>query len=258
VDLRLDQSLGEGYRSSAQLARVLTQGWVAREAYCLKCGADNLDPTPQDTRTLDFCCARCDEPYELKSSKQPFRHRVLNGEYSTFMRAIESHDNPNLLLLNYNLARATVTDFLGIPRHTLSRLTIVPRRPLGPNARRAGWQGCTIDLSGLPRTALVPIVASGHPRTRSVVLRDWRQFDFIGEAGQLGRDWLPDMISCVSRIESEDFDLSTAYRFESELRLLHPRNYNVRPKIRQQLQILVGHGLITRVGPGLCRRTSRL
>jgi hypothetical protein len=180
VDLRLDQSLRSGYRSPAQIARVLTQGWVAREAYCLKCRAGTLDPTPQNTRAMDFRCASCREPYELKSSKHPFRRRVLDGEYSTFVRAIESHDNPNLLLLNYDPARTRVVDFQAIPRQALSRLSVIPRKPLGPNARRAGWQGCNIDLAGLPQAAMVPIVVSGDPRPPAVVIRDWSRFDSSG------------------------------------------------------------------------------
>lgn len=204
---------------------------------------------------MDFRCADCKEPYELKSSKHPFRNRVLDGEYSTFMRAIESRDNPNLLLLNYDVARSRVTDFQAIPRQALSRLSIIPRRPLGPNARRAGWQGCTIDLSGLPPAALVPIVKAGAVRPISAVIREWGGFDFIGQIGESNRDWLPDVLSCVSRIASQEFLLTDVYDFETELRVLHPMNKHVRPKIRQQLQILARNSLIERVRPGLYRKS---
>jgi type II restriction enzyme len=258
VNLHFDSSVGQDYSSPSQLARVLTQDWVAREAYCLKCGHEALDPTPQNTKAMDFRCDACREPYELKSSRRPFRTRVLDGEYSTFLRAIESHDNPNLLLLNYDAPRMVVTDLQAIPRYALSRLSVLPRRPLGPTARRAGWQGCNIDLTGLPQTALVPIVISGSPRVRSGVLEDWRRFDFIDSAPRTTRDWLPDILSCLRRVTSEEFDLETAYGFESELQRLHPRNYHVRPKIRQQLQILVRHELIERVRPGWYRKTFRL
>ena len=258
VDLRLDQSLGLGYKSPTQLARVLTQDWVSRQAYCPKCRADRLDPTPQNTKAMDFRCAECNEPYELKSSKRPFRGRILDGEYSTLVRAIESRDNPNLLLLNYDAARTRVTDLHAIPRQALSRLSVIPRKPLGPNARRAGWQGCTIDLGGLPQTALVPIVVSGSPRLPSVVFTDWGRLDFIDASGTSNRDWLPDVLSCLSRIPSEEFNLAEVYSFEEELRLLHPRNRHVRPKLRQQLQILTRNGLIIRVRPGIYRKTGRL
>jgi type II restriction enzyme len=257
VNLRFDRSLATSCHSAAQQARVLTQGWVAREAYCLGCANGSLAPTTQNTRALDFRCESCREPYELKSSKRPFRRQVLDGEYSTLVRAIQSHDNPNLLLLNYDVTTMSVTDLQAIPRHTLSRLAIIPRKPLGPTARRAGWQGCSIDLTGLARSAFVPIIISGVVRGRSNVLDDWRQFDFLGRGSMSSRDWLPDVMSCLRRLPSEVFKLETVYEFERELNVLHPKNTHVRPKIRQQLQILVGQGLLERLTPGVYRKTRR-
>jgi type II restriction enzyme len=256
VDLRLDQSLGLGYRSPSQLAKVLSEDWVSRELYCLKCGDGTLDPTPENTKALDFRCNPCHEPYELKASRRPFRNRVLDGEYRTLVSAIASHDNPNLLLLNYDPAQMVVTGLDAIPRFALSRLSIIPRNPLREPARRAGWQGCNIDLTGLPNSALVPIVVSGSARVRSGVLEDWRRFDFIGNSSRSSRDWLPDILSCLRRIDAENFELTDLYEFEAELKSLHPRNFNVRPKIRQQLQILCRQGMIERLKPGLYRKSD--
>ena len=195
--------------------------------------------------------------YELKASKRPFHRRVLDGEYRTFVNAIASHDNPNLLLLNYDRPRMVVTGLHAIPRYALSRLIVIPRKPLGPFARRAGWQGCNIDLTGLPPSALIPIVISGNARARLDVLSDWQQFDFVRNADKSSRDWLPDILSCLGRINSEEFALGEVYGFEPELHGLHPGNVNIQPKIRQQLQILVRQGLLVRVRPGLYRKTVR-
>lgn len=257
MDLRLDWKVGEGYRSPAQLAKVLSQDWVAREAYCLSCGGVPLSPTPENTKALDFRCDACREPYELKASRRPFGNRVLDGEYQTFMRAIASRDHPNLLLLSYDFPTLLVTGLQAIPRNALSRLSVIPRNPLGPTARRAGWQGCNIDLTALPPAALVRIVVSGTPRAPEGVLEDWRRFDFVGRAGKSSRDWLPDILSCLRRIPNEEFDLDEVYGFIPELRLLHPKNLSIGPKIRQQLQIVVAEGLLARIRPGRYRKTAR-
>ncbi len=246
-----------GYHNPAQIAKALSQDWVAREGYCLKCGSGSLDPTPENTKALDFRCKSCQEPYELKASQHPFRNRVLDGAYQTFVEAIASHDNPNLLLLNYDLPRMSVVGLSAIPRFTLSRLSVIPRNPLGPNARRAGWQGCSIDLTGLPPAALIRIVGSGVAREQAEVLKEWQGLAFIGRGTKSSRDWLPDVLSCTKRVDSEEFDLTEVYSFERELKLLHPRNLNVRPKIRQQLQILVAQGLLERTRPGVYRKTLR-
>lgn len=257
MDLRLDSSLASGYKSASQIARVLTQDWISREAYCLSCGEPSLQRTPENTKALDFRCFDCEEPYELKASRHPFGSRVLDGEYRTFRAAIASQNNPNLLLLNYDFRGMEVTDLRAIPRYALSRLSIIPREPLSPTAERRGWQGCTIDLTGLPPAALITVIASGEARLPQAVLKDWRQFDFIGESGRSSRQWLPDILACVRRIPSEEFPLHEVYDFASELRLLHPKNLNVEPKIRQQLQILVAQGLLERVRTGWYRKTGR-
>lgn len=257
MDLALDQSVSLGYHSSAQIAKTLSQDWVEREAYCLNCGSGSLDPTPENTKALDFRCEHCREPYELKASRRPFGNRVLDGAYRTFVDAIASHDNPNLLLLNYDLPRMSVFGLHAIPRFALSRLTVIPRNPLGPSARRAGWQGCSIDLTGLPPAALIRVVDSGVPREPAEVLKEWQRLAFIGTGTESSRDWLPDIMSCIRRIDSEEFELTEVYSFERELKLMHPRNLNVRPKIRQQLQILVAQGLLERIRPGVYRKTLR-
>jgi len=51
----------------------------------------------------------------------------------------------------------------------------------------------------------------------------------------------------------EDLKISRpliGYRFERELAALYPRNHNLRPKIRQQLQVLRDAGLLKFEGQG--------
>lgn len=256
MDLRFDLRRATGYRSSSQIARRLTEAWIVREAYCLNCGRGPLTQTSGNTRALDFRCSDCREPYELKSSRRPFGRRVLDGEYSTLVRALSSYDNPNLFLLNYDLAQMSVRDLRAIPRTVLSRLNVIPRRPLGPLARRAGWRGCSIDLEGLPPSAVIPIVTAMIPREMRVVLRDWRQFDYLSRSRASDRSWLPDILACVNRTQASDFALDEIYRFATELRVLHPQNKHIEPKIRQQLQILVAQGLLIRTSRGRYRKSG--
>ena len=42
MDLRFDTSLVAGYKSAAQIARVLTEDWLARNMYCPICGAVSI------------------------------------------------------------------------------------------------------------------------------------------------------------------------------------------------------------------------
>jgi len=64
------------------------------------------------------------------------------------------------------------------------------------------------------------------------------------------RGWTLDVLRVIRRLGKQDFSLKEVYEFESELKELHPRNENIRPKIRQQLQVLRDLGMIKFVGEG--------
>jgi type II restriction enzyme len=49
---------------------------------------------------------------------------------------------------------------------------------------------------------------------------------------------------------SDSFTTADVFAFERELEKLHPDNRNVRPKIRQQLQILRDTGLLIHIDRG--------
>jgi type II restriction enzyme len=44
--------------------------------------------------------------------------------------------------------------------------------------------------------------------------------------------------------------LDDVYRFQNDLGRLHPKNSNIRPKIRQQLQVLRDIGVVRFISPG--------
>lgn len=66
--------------------------------------------------------------------------------------------------------------------------------------------------------------------------------------------WKLDVFNCLLKIKSSNFRLKDIYDFEDRLKVLHPENRNVRPKVRQQLQLLRDIGLIEFVSPGNYRK----
>ncbi|WP_244661633.1 hypothetical protein [Mesorhizobium huakuii] len=54
-------------------------------------------------------------------------------------------------------------------------------------------------------------------------------------------------------IGSTDFDIEQIYAFERKLSALYPNNRNVRPKIRQQLQLLRDNGYLEFLARGRYR-----
>ncbi|MGZ5508690.1 MAG: hypothetical protein ACXWKH_20140, partial [Limisphaerales bacterium] len=55
----------------------------------------------------------------------------------------------------------------------------------------------------------------------------------------------------IRTLGKTEFTNDDAYQLETHLSKLHPDNKNVRPKIRQQLQVLRDLGLLEHVSPGV-------
>jgi type II restriction enzyme len=64
---------------------------------------------------------------------------------------------------------------------------------------------------------------------------------------------MADVLACVRELRQETFTLADAYSSEDRLARLHPQNRNIRPKIRQQLQVLRDHGVLEFLGHGRYR-----
>ena len=64
------------------------------------------------------------------------------------------------------------------------------------------------------------------------------------------RGWTLDVLNVVRGMGRREFTLAEVYAFAGELARLHPRNRFVRPKIRQQLQILRDLGFVEFLGSG--------
>jgi len=248
MQLEMTADLAAPFKSLAQRARVVTQAWVSGNMYCPACDRDVLEELPQNTKVADFQCSQCQERFQLKSQSTPFRSRILDSAYRPMKEAVEEGTAPNLLLMHYRPQVWRVQDLLAVPGHFLTLSAIEERPSLAPTARRAGWIGCNIVLGRLPEDGRIPIVAMEQITPREEVRAKWRQFSFLDDLRGEQRGWTADVLACVRRLQKQTFTLGDLYAFEHELAQLHPRNKNIRPKIRQRLQVLRDHGVLTFIG----------
>lgn len=245
--------LAAGYRSPAQRARVVTEAWVEENMYCPACECDALDKTRRGRELVDFECGDCDEGFQLKSTKRAFGRRVLDSAWRPMSTAVEVGEAPGFFFLQYAPDAWQVSRFFVVPGHFVTPIVLERRRPLKPSARRAGWVGCNILLERIADAARIPVVDAPTIFPVDDVRERWRRFAFVKDAQPEGRGWIGDVLECVQRLGKETFSLSEVYDFEEELRHRHPRNRNVRPKIRQQLQVLRDHGILEFLGRGRYR-----
>lgn len=212
-----------------------------------------MSPYPANTPVYDFHSPECRERFQLKASRKPFGKSVLDSEYNTALRSVMQDAYPSLILLHYDPTKWIVTDLDLIHRACITSSCLIPRKALGPTARRAGWRGCLISLAEVPTLGRINVVRNGVVRAQSEVLSQWKQSERLLEMEPQARGWLADVLRCVERLYAT-FTLEDAYSFEAELAAKHPNNRNVRAKIRQQLQLLRDLGFVEFVTPGTYRR----
>lgn len=68
------------------------------------------------------------------------------------------------------------------------------------------------------------------------------------------KGWTQEVLECLQEIDEEDFTLQDVYQFEERLAKKYPKNFHVKDKIRQQLQILRDEGYVVFVGNGRYRK----
>jgi type II restriction enzyme len=253
MDIQCDVSVGAGYKSSSQLARRITEHWCARELYCAACMNNHLRPAATNTPSTDFICPQCAARYQVKSSTQPPRTRIVDAAYSAMIRAIRDNATPHLVCLHYTNEWA-IANVLLVPSFFLTESTIECRRPLALTARRAGWVGCNILLHEVPPAGKISVVTDGRPVSATIVRSKFVAVSGLRKFAPGRRGWVVDVLRIIERFRSADFHLADVYEHDDELSALHPGNQNVRPKIRQQLQVLRDLGFIEFLGGGIYRR----
>ncbi|HEV8594556.1 MAG TPA: DpnI domain-containing protein [Thermoplasmata archaeon] len=238
MELAMRSDLGEAYKSASQKARVITEAWVEDNMYCPACSSDSLEHTRRGLELVDFRCGRCHEGFQAKSKKHPFGRKVVDSAWRPMSDAVSAGKAPGFFFLQYGADAWRVSRFFVVPGHFVTPMVIERRARLRETARRAGWTGCNIILERIADAAKIPVVEGDRIYRANEVRERWRRFAFVREALPEGRGWIGDVLSCVQRLGKTEFTLNEMYGFAAELGARHPGNKNVRPKIRQQLQIL--------------------
>jgi type II restriction enzyme len=243
MNLQCEVERALGYRSAAQIARIVSEHWCARELYCPACDSDTLSGSKPNNPAVDFECKKCKQPFQLKSLRHWNPRKVVDAGYEAMMRAIRADNTPNLLLLQYSNTWM-VQNLLLVPRMFFTESVIERRKPLGPNARRAGWVGCNILLAEIPSDGKILMISAGVPKRKQNVREEFSHVKQLAQLPPSLRGWTLDVLRAVRQLGKAEFSLQELYAFEEQLKALHPSNQNVRPKIRQQLQVLRDLGLL--------------
>lgn len=253
MNLQFDEAIASNYKSPSQKIRVMSEFWLVNNLFCPCCGNIHIDKMKNNLPVADIHCKNCGEIFELKSKKHNIGSKIIGGAYHTMIERINSNLNPQLFIMNYSDS-FFVKDLIFVPKFFFSNSVIEKRQPLSKNARRAGWIGCNILFHKIPEQGKINIIRDGKEIEIETVLNWYNKTKKLQTTDLNLRGWMLDILSCINKIKSETFTLQEIYSFSDFLKLKHGSNYNIEPKIRQQLQFLRDKGFIEFIERGKYRK----
>lgn len=258
MNLHFNRHVASTYRSKSQIARVLTETWVAQNMYCPRCGNSCVTHLKNNQRVADFICPACNNQYELKSKSGSLGKKIAGGAYNAMIERITGNDNPDFLIMIYSSNTMTVQSLIFIPKHFFTPDIVEKRKPLAATARRAGWVGCNILINNIPNQGKISIISQGVVSDKNSIIDLFKTSKTLETDNISGRRWLMDVLNCINSIKSDDFTLKDVYLFEENLRAKHPKNNHIKAKIRQQLQILREKGFIEFTKKGCYKKINSI
>lgn len=204
--------LAKKYKSNAQKIRVMSENWVTHNIYCPICGNPHISNLDNNIPVADFSCDYCGEVFELKSKCGNIGNKIADGAYSTMIERITSSNNPNLFVMQYSTDLQVVNLTL-VPKFFFVPSIIEKRKPLAATAKRAGWIGCNILYSAIPKQGRITIINGQELSDRETVVEEYSKIKRLQINNIENRGWLLDVLSCVNTIDSIEFSLQDIYEF---------------------------------------------
>jgi type II restriction enzyme len=144
---------------------------------------------------------------------------------------------PTLMMLERDSLWA-IQSLTAIHHSFLTPNVIVERKPLSTTARRAGWVGCNIRLDLIVAEAQVEVIGNRGSLAPNSVREAFRRFEPLSKIGPRSRGWTTLTLKVLRGMGRKSFSLDDLYDKEPIFTAAYPDNRNIRPKIRQQLQVL--------------------
>ena len=151
------ENVFKAYKSNSQRIRVLTEYWMDGNMFCPACLNPRINAFPNNKPVADFFCPNCKEQFQLKSQKNNFGKRILDGAYQKMIESVQKNLRPNFFLLQYDLDYI-IENLALIPHFFFIESTIEKRRITYPKGRKNGWVGCNILLNKIPPEGVIKII----------------------------------------------------------------------------------------------------
>ncbi len=131
------------WKSQSRIFGEACEFWVEANVPCFKCGG-HLQKLKANEKSIDHRCQNCGEKYQVKTGTKNIinkskKIKITGAEYKTTLSKIGDW---SLIVMQYDPKSCSLLEHKFVDKKYITSNCIIPRKPLGPNARRAGWQGC--------------------------------------------------------------------------------------------------------------------
>ena len=146
------------WKSKSQIVGRAGEKYFYNNIKCLECSEKNLLECKINEKSKDIICRSCNKKYQIKCKKYTQSKynnlkkkkifKTIGAEYNTTLRSI--NENIDYIIILYDENRDFIIfNIIHIKSIDITGDNIIPRKPLGENAKRAGWQGCYLCFSNI-------------------------------------------------------------------------------------------------------------
>jgi hypothetical protein len=146
------------YKKNEKINGELSEDFIYEHFRCLDCGSRISKERP-GTKCFDHTCMGCGKKYQTKGEAKSLnalencirmgQFRTNGSAYKTRLNSVRNREC-DFICVFYQTKDGvadSLTGILHVPAHKITEDHVIPRKPLKPPARRAGWQGCNILMT---------------------------------------------------------------------------------------------------------------
>jgi type II restriction enzyme len=156
-ELVLQVTQTNNWKSESRIIGEACEYYVQNNIQCSRCNNNNFEKCKTNEKSKDLVCLSCNQKYQIKAKSATHKQvdnirckqqlKTIGGDYSTTLRNVSDHID--YLIVLYEKKSYAILDILYIKSENVNSDCIIPRKPLSSNAKRAGWQGCTIIFDNI-------------------------------------------------------------------------------------------------------------
>ena len=141
------------WKSESKIVGEACEYYVKKNIKCIRCNDNKFEKYKTNQKSKDLICNNCNQKYQIKGKSATDSQvnndtlKLTGADYLTTLNNIS--ENIDYLIILYEKHTYIIKSILYIKSENINSSCIVPRKPLSPHAKRAGWQGCTIIFNNI-------------------------------------------------------------------------------------------------------------